>query len=246
VKPAKYTRALERILGGEVAPENIYRDVVKSGTVEDVKSVVEFATKYGQGRESQELRSALKAQAISDALKSARAGGDSFEGLFSGGKFKKALFGDGDVAESLELIYRVSKQMDSTQRYASNPSGTARGMVGLTGPLVTAAPLLEYGRGVLMGEPSGSFAVAAVLSGALAGGQRAYGALLASPKFATWLSRAPKTDDPLKIRNYIGRLSTIATQTPALAADVEALQADMEASLGSAGTGAATPGVLAQ
>jgi hypothetical protein len=59
---------------------------------------------------------------------------------------------------------------------------------------------------------------------ALGGTQYAAGNLLASPKFASWLARAPKSNDPLAIRNYATKLTAIAAAQPELAPDIEAYQ----------------------
>jgi hypothetical protein len=58
----------------------------------------------------------------------------------------------------------------------------------------------------------------------LGGTQYAAGKLLASPKFASWLARAPKSNDPLSIRNYATKLTAIAAAQPELAPDIEAYQ----------------------
>lgn len=148
---------------------------------------------------------------------------------------KRAIFGDGDTYDSLDRIYRVATEMQSAQRLAANPSGTARGMVGLTGSLATVAPMADYGLSRIgnMIDPTrfsdgGSFLTAAVLTAGVAGGQRGYGHLLANPDFANWLSRAPREFDPLSMRNYAERLATIAAQNPTIASDLRSLQTQLQ------------------
>ena len=156
---------------------------------------------------------------------------------------KRAVFGDSDVYDSLDRIYRVAENMKVSQQYADNPSGTARGLVGLGGAAAIPGPLVfELSQDTATG---GSILVAAVLSGAIAGGQRMYGNVLANPDFARWLSRAPRTNDPLALRNYAARLTTIAAQNPSIAADLEAMQSGIEANLEQPEAPART-GVLAE
>jgi hypothetical protein len=46
------------------------------------------------------------------------------------------------------------------------------------------------------------------------------GKLLASPKFASWLARAPRNASPAQARNYVARLKGVAASEPVIAADV--------------------------
>jgi hypothetical protein len=55
----------------------------------------------------------------------------------------------------------------------------------------------------------------------MVGTQYAVGRLLASPRFARWLARAPKAKNP---QAYIGKLGSIAKAEPAIASDVLSLQ----------------------
>jgi hypothetical protein len=57
---------------------------------------------------------------------------------------------------------------------------------------------------------------------ASAGGQLSMGALLASPKFATWLAKAPK--NPAAFPQYTKKLSAIAASEPIIANDIANVQ----------------------
>lgn len=57
------------------------------------------------------------------------------------------------------------------------------------------------------------------------GSQYAVGRLLASPRYARWLARAPKAKNP---QAYVRKLSSIAKSEPAIAGDVLALQRRLE------------------
>jgi hypothetical protein len=71
------------------------------------------------------------------------------------------------------------------------------------------------------------------------GTQYALGRLLASPRFARWLARAPKAKNP---QAYVGKLGNIAKAEPAIASDVLSLQQRLAEAFGTAPMKAAATG----
>lgn len=116
---------------------------------------------------------------------------------------KRAYFGV-EARAALNDLARVAQGSKEAQRYA-NHSNTSGGIMGQA--------LLTGGLGVTGGW-----------LGLLAGSLTQYGAgrLLASPRFARWLARAPRTS--LSGPTYVDRLSRIARAEPAIAGDVLSLQ----------------------
>lgn len=112
---------------------------------------------------------------------------------------KRAYFGD-EARAALNDIATVANGTKLAQRYA-NHSNTAGG--------------LEFGRLL-------SYVTALPTFGGALGGQMILGRLLASPRFARWLARAPKTS--LGTAAYADRLTRIARAEPAIANEVLQLQ----------------------
>lgn len=123
----------------------------------------------------------------------------NWNGLSSKGK--AALFGDGDLRSSLDQLARVASNIKDVSRY-TNTSNTA-GALGWQAALSGATGVISF--------------PAAVLAGA---GQYITGKMLASPKFAAWLARAPKNATPAQARAYSERLKNIATAEPVIASDI--------------------------
>lgn len=116
-------------------------------------------------------------------------------------KGKAAMFGDGDLRQSLDQIARVASNMKDVSRY-TNTSNTA-------GALTYQAMI--SGAAGLVSLPT------AIMTGA---GQYLTGKMLASPKFAAWLAKAPRNATPQQARAYTDRLRNVATAEPVIASDV--------------------------
>lgn len=127
---------------------------------------------------------------------------------------KRAYFGVEQRA-ALNDLARVAQGSKEAQRYAnhSNTSGGIAGQLLLTGGLGAAGGWV----------------------GLLAGSISQYGAgrLLASPRFARWLARAPRTQ--LSGPAYVDRLTRIARAEPAIAGDVISLQRQLESAFSGSG-----------
>jgi hypothetical protein len=162
---------------------------------------------------SNEERGQIQATII-DRLGKATKGAQNAEGdAFSANTFltnwnalsakgKAAMFGNGDLRKSLDQLARVADNMKQVSRY-TNTSNTG-GAIGWQAFLSTATA-----------------GVANIPTAILAGGaQYITGRMLASPKFAAWLARAPKNATPAQARAYMGRLKSIATAEPVIASDV--------------------------
>lgn len=121
----------------------------------------------------------------------------------------KSMFFGGEGRSALDDLATVGKQVKAAQRYV-NFSNTGS---------VDAA----IATGAAMSQGLVPFVTAVV-------GQGTLGRLLASPRFARWLARAPSTT--LSSPAYIDRLSRIAAAEPAIAGDVRALQQHLQTSFG--------------
>lgn len=135
---------------------------------------------------------------------------------------KDAMFGTGGLRRNLDEIATVAKEMKAAGRFAnfSNSGGSvALGNMGVLSTPVLADFFMKGADGAADSLIEG-FVGALVLGGT----QFTAGKLLASPKFASWLARAPKSNDPLAIRNYATKLTAIAAAQPELAPDIEAYQ----------------------
>lgn len=149
-----------------------------------------------------------------DRMGQARKGAQSAEGdVFSpnvfltnwNGMSKKAkalMFGNTELRQSLDRLSRISESVKDSAGFAnsSNTGGAiaAQGLVGMGG----------YSLGNLPGL--------AMTTGAT----YMTGKMLASPRFAAWLARAPRNAPPAQARAYVERLKSIATAEPVIAADV--------------------------
>ena len=135
---------------------------------------------------------------------------------------KDAMFGTGGLRRNLDEIATVAKEMKAAGRFAnfSNTGGSvAIGNLGILSSPIMADFFMKGADGA-----ADSLVEGLVGTLVLGGTQFAVGKLLASPKFASWLARAPKANDPLTIRNYATKLTAIAAAQPELAPDIEAYQ----------------------
>jgi hypothetical protein len=117
-------------------------------------------------------------------------------------KGKAALFGNSELRQSLDQIARVAGSMKDASKY-TNTSNTAGALGWQVGVSAGTAGLTNLPTAILA-----------------AGGQYLTGKLLASPKFAAWLARAPRNPTASAQRAYVSRLKNIAATEPAVAADV--------------------------
>lgn len=117
-------------------------------------------------------------------------------------KGKAALFGNSELRQSLDQIARVASSMKDAGKYTntSNTAGALGWQVGISAGAASLANL-----------PTAALAALA---------QYGSGKLLASPKFASWLARAPRNASPAQARNYVARLKSVAASEPVIAADV--------------------------
>lgn len=117
-------------------------------------------------------------------------------------KGKAAMFGNSELRQSLDQIARVAGSMKDASKY-TNTSNTAGALGWQVGVSAGTAGLTNLPTAILA-----------------AGGQYLTGKLLASPKFAAWLARAPRNPTASAQRAYVSRLKNIAATEPAVAADV--------------------------
>ena len=117
-------------------------------------------------------------------------------------KAKALMFGNSDLRQSLDRLARISESVKETGKFAntSNSSGAA------------FAQALAGAGALSLGNLPG-LALAAGSTYLTAG-------LLASPKFAAWLAKAPKNATPEAAKTYVGRLRGLAAAEPAIAGDV--------------------------
>ncbi len=116
-------------------------------------------------------------------------------------KGKNILFSDGDLRRNLNDIAKLANATKEAQKFA-NHSNTAGGIAGNT---------LILG-GVAYVNPA-----AALVGG---GSQFLTGQVLASPRFANWLAKAPAKPS----KQYYDRLSAIAAKEPVIANDLKSIQ----------------------
>lgn len=129
---------------------------------------------------------------------------------------KASLFSNKDTRRNLDDIALIAENMKATQQM-SNFSNTAMA-VGGGGQSAGA---------VAVGMVVHPIAAAAILSGQLLTGK-----LLASPGFARWLAKAPRTENPAALRKYTEQLGVLAGREAAIAGDARALQQHLQQSLG--------------
>jgi hypothetical protein len=135
---------------------------------------------------------------------------------------KDAMFGTDGLRRNLDEIATVAKEMKAAGRFANFSNSGGSVALGNLGVLSTPV-LADF---FMKGADGAADSLVEGLVGALVlgGTQFTAGKLLASPKFASWLARAPKSNDPLAIRNYTTKLTAIAAAQPELAPDIEAYQ----------------------
>ena len=194
------------------------RDAPKSG--EQIIKTLTADLQGNNGRAVRLLRTlppeeqANTRASIIGAMGNATAGTQNAEGnAFSLGAFlthwnkmgdtaKRAYFGD-EAKAALNDLAKVAEGTKQAQGYAnrSNSSGGIWGNLGLLAGSAWASP---------------------AAAGAGLGAQLIGGHLLASPRFARWLARAPRTS--LATPAYVDRLTRIARAEPAIANEVLQLQ----------------------
>ncbi len=130
------------------------------------------------------------------------------------GKGKAALFGSGETRRNLDDIAMIAAGRRDTASLASK-SNTP---IGIT---ANATPYAALG----VASPPAALAGITL--------QYATGKLLASPKFTRWLARAPKAEGAIK--GHVARLTTIASENPAISDDILGLQQRLVESLGQPG-----------
>lgn len=131
---------------------------------------------------------------------------------------KDAMFGTSGLRRNLDEIATVAKEMRAAGRFANTSNSGGSVAIGSNLGILASGPAALF----IGDAATATQAFIGVLT--LGGTQYAAGKLLASPKFASWLARAPKSNDPLSIRNYATKLTAIAAAQPELAPDIEAYQ----------------------
>ena len=121
---------------------------------------------------------------------------------------KSVLFPGKEYRQDIDDIVRISEAMEGAAEF-TNTSRTALA-TNLTGNLLSGA-VLGY-----LADPTLGLTSLGVPYGA--------GKLLASPRFAKWLAKAPKKPNSAAIKAHVARLSSIAASEPAIANEVHALQ----------------------
>jgi hypothetical protein len=119
-------------------------------------------------------------------------------------KGKAALFGNSETRRNLDDIAMIAAGRRGTAAIASK-SNTPIGLTGNVGALGAAGAITSPATAVVLG-----------------GLQYATGKLLAAPAFTKWLARTPRS--AAGIGPHIARLSTIASQNPAIADDIARFQ----------------------
>lgn len=127
---------------------------------------------------------------------------------------KQRLFG-AEGRSALNDLARIASSARQAQRFANTSN---------TGAAVTTSAI---GTGAVLGGPAGIFGAATTIAA-----QYGAGRLLASPRFARWLTRAPQ--NPSAAPAYIARLTRVARAEPAIATDVLALQQRLADAFGGA------------
>jgi len=202
----------------------------KSKSGEDIVSTIEGMTRGKQGgamRLSRLLSNMTDEEAgsvratIVDRLGKSTAGQQNAEGTaFSASTFltnwnkmtpqaKASLFADKQMRRDLNDIAMLAEGTKASQAL-NNSSNTGAAFMGsaMGNMAVTSLPKMVVGAAV----------------------QAATGRLMASPKFARWLARAPK--NPEAARKWTEQLGVLAGRESALAADARSLQQYLQQSLG--------------
>lgn len=146
---------------------------------------------------------------------------------------RNALF-QGELRQNLDQIARVAESLRDTGRYANRSN---------TGSVVWQSLLFGGGGGAGAGLVAGSpsTALAGMGAAALAGGSSLINSrLMTSPGFTRWLARMPRGGTPPA--SFIRRLETIATREPVVAADIRALQLQLEQAFAQSPSRAAASG----
>lgn len=119
------------------------------------------------------------------------------------GKAKSILF-TGESRRALDDLAKIAAADKKAGRFL-NTSNTARA--------VGVQAAVTGGAGLLLNP---------IVAGLMAGGQFAFGKLLASPKFATWLAKVPA--NPQAQAAHIKRLDSIAAAEPIIANDIASIK----------------------
>lgn len=117
-------------------------------------------------------------------------------------KAKALMFGNSELRQSLDSLSRIAGSIKETGKYANSSN---------TGGAIAAQSLIGAG-----GFAAGDLTGLALTTG----GTFLTGRLLASPRFAAWLAKAPRNPSPAQSRAYVERLRSIATAEPVIAADI--------------------------
>ncbi len=133
---------------------------------------------------------------------------------------KATLFGDDGLRKNLDDVAKLAEGTKRSQAMA-NYSNTA-GAIGANMALQTTWALSH---------------LPTYLAGL--GAQLITGRLMASPKFAKWLARAPDAATPAAQRKMLDQLGIIAAREPAVQQDALALQSHLQDSLARSPGGAA-------
>lgn len=160
---------------------------------------------------------------VVDRLGRATPGQQTAEGTaFSAGTFltnwnrmtpqaKQTMFGDKSLRQNLDDIALLAERMKASQAMA-NHSNTGAAMQGSM--MVQGGWAISHLPSYLLG----------------AGAQFLTGRMMASPRFANWLAKAPA--DPKRARTYSQQLGVIAGREPFIAGDVRRLQEHLMQSFG--------------
>lgn len=120
----------------------------------------------------------------------------------------------GDSRQVMDDLAQIAEGARASRAYA-NTSGTA-------GALNATRTVSEIGRLGSTGAALSSFGASAVL-------ENLTGRLLASQRFAQWLTRAPR--NPAQRAAWVNRLSQVASREPAIANDILPLQQALQQAL---------------
>lgn len=200
---------LEPIIGKGRAGEGILQSIEsmatgKTGGVQRLSGLMQSLSDAERGQ--------IQATVIDRMGRATKGNQDDAGNVFSANTFltnwnglstkgKAAMFGDGELRKSLDQLARVASNIKDVSRY-TNTSNTA-GALGWQAAISGATGVISYPAAILLG-----------------GAQYITGKMLASPKFAAWLARAPKNATPAQARAYSERLKNIATAEPVIASDI--------------------------
>lgn len=129
----------------------------------------------------------------------------------------RELFGEDGAKAIADLRIIARAKADTAGRFNNSSTARVRNREGLK-------DILLGGFGYTAGGVAGAAAGMATRSIVSRLGDARAARLLMNPDFAKWLKNAPTTANPATINAYFNRLETIGARTPALTADVQAMQ----------------------